>query len=511
MKSLKHSLFSLLATGVGALVLLGAVALGGNHWQAKSVAQAMVAKDLVADILPPPMYLVELRLVLGMALDGSLSPDAALAEHSRLAADYKDRVAYWQNAAPPGLRQHLLGEQHTVGEQFISASQAALKRLAASGSAGPRDELPPLHALYAKHRAAVDETVRVANTFATDALQRSEAAALRQMLALVALSAAATLSFVLLGLATLRGVMKATGGEPAEVARVANAVAEGDLTVQVPVAPGDQASVMAAMARMRLRLHDLVDEVRASSQAIASGSQQVASGSLDLSTRTEQQAASLQQTASVMEQFGGTLKNSATTAVQAHEVARTAQHAAQRGAAVMGQVVNTMSGISNGSRRIGEITALIDGIAFQTNILALNAAVEAARAGEQGRGFAVVAAEVRSLAQRSAAAAKEISQLIQQSVGEVDRGAQLVGEAGTTMGDIVQQVERVCGLIGEISSATGEQAQGIGVVSAAVCQLDGATQQNAALVEQSANASASLQERAEQLVQMVARFRLTRA
>ncbi len=508
MKSLRKSLFRLITSGVVALVLLTAVALGGNHWRFQSVAQTLVAKDVVADILPPPMYLLEMRLVVGMALDGSLLPAEALRETTRLANGYAERVAYWRAQPQHGLEQHLLGEQHATGERFIAATAAALRRLAAESASPNGNELPALHALYLQHRKAVDATVQVANAFAAEASAASARAERQQTWALLALGLLAAGTFVVLGVVTLGDVMQSTGAEPAEVARVANAVAEGDLTVAVVVAPGDHTSAMAAMARMRQRLHDLMDEVRAGSQSIATGSEQVALGSLDLSTRTEQQAATLQETASVMEEFGSTLKTNAATAVQADEVARSARQAAQRGAQVIGQVVHTMNGISAGSHRIGEITAMIDGIAFQTNILALNAAVEAARAGEQGRGFAVVAAEVRSLAQRSAAAAKEISSLIQQSVGEVDRGALLVGQAGSTMGDIVGQVERVCSLIGEISVTTGEQAQGMGVVSGAVSQLDGATQQNAAFVEQSAAASVSLQARAEMLVQMVSRFRL---
>ena len=510
MKSLKKSLSALIITGLLAFVLVGALAYWGSMQKTAAVARGMVAKDVVADILPPPLYLVEMRLLLSMALDGSVRTDAALKEHAKLSRDFEERAQFWRANPPYGLETHLLGEQHQLGADFIKATQAALQLADEQGPGAARDQLKELHWLYLEHRKAVDATIQVANHFAQETLRAYEATDRLQTQALLLTSLLAAGAFVALGLAVLRGVLKATGGEPSEVARVANAVAEGDLTVAVAVSPGDEHSVMAAMARMRERLHALVSEVRASSQAIASGSQQVACGGEDLRERTEQQAASLQQTASVMEEFEGTLQNSAATAAQADEVARGAQGAAQRGANVMGQVVSTMQGINNGSRRIGEITAMIDGIAFQTNILALNAAVEAARAGEQGRGFAVVAAEVRSLAQRSAAAAKEISGLINQSVGEVSRGTQLVNEAGATMTDLVGQVEHVTAFIGEISASTREQAQGIGLVSNTVSQLDSATQQNAALVEQSVAASASLSESAKNLVQMVSRFKLAR-
>jgi len=295
-------------------------------------------------------------------------------------------------------------------------------------------------------------------------------------------------------------------------ASVAEAIAGGDLTRPIRLEGQDEASqLLTALDRMQASLRDVVGQVHASSQSIQHSSAEVASGNGDLSQRTEQAAGSLQQTASSMEQLTGTVRQTAAAAGQAKELAATAAGVAQRGGEVVGQVVTTMEEINSSSRRINDIIGTIDGIAFQTNILALNAAVEAARAGEQGRGFAVVAGEVRSLAQRSAGAAREIKTLIGASVERVEAGTQLVASAGSTMSDIVASVQRVAHIIGEISQAAEEQSSGIGQVNRAVTDLDHMTQQNAALVEQSAAAAESLKEQAGTLTTLVSTFRLQAA
>ena len=294
-----------------------------------------------------------------------------------------------------------------------------------------------------------------------------------------------------------------------EVALVAQRIGEGDLSQPIHAqGRGEVAQMMRAMEGMQSSLVRIVGDVRHSSDSIATGSSEIATGNADLSQRTEEQASNLQQTAASMEQITSTVKNNSDTAQRAAVLAGTASAAAVKGGEVVGQVVATMQDIAAASKKITDIIAVIDGIAFQTNILALNAAVEAARAGEQGRGFAVVASEVRSLAQRSASAAKEIKTLIGASVEKVDNGAQLVTNAGQSMEDIVTQVKRVSDLIGEISSATGEQTIGISQVGEAVTQLDQVTQQNAALVEQSAAAADSLKHQAAKLAQIVSVFRL---
>jgi len=298
--------------------------------------------------------------------------------------------------------------------------------------------------------------------------------------------------------------------QPIEQAvQVAEAVAEGDLSQRIEVGNQDETGrLLGSLQRMTEGLSRIVTEVRTGSESIATGSSQIAMGSTDLSQRTEEQASNLQQTAASMEELTATVKHNADTARAANQLAASASAVAERGGQVVGQVVQTMESITASSRKISDIIGVIDGIAFQTNILALNAAVEAARAGEQGRGFAVVAGEVRTLAQRSANAAREIKALIQESVERVDHGSSQVGEAGQTMSDIVVQVKRVTDLIGEITSASGEQSRGIEQVSDAVTQLDQVTQQNAALVEESAAAAESLKHQASHLSELVARFRL---
>jgi methyl-accepting chemotaxis protein len=298
------------------------------------------------------------------------------------------------------------------------------------------------------------------------------------------------------------------GGEPRSAVQLASAVAAGDLSTEVRLAVGDTESLMAQLVAMQRGLVDAVSSVRRGSESVATASAQIAQGNQDLSERTEQQASALQKTAATMEELGSTVTNNADNAKQANQQAIGASQVAVKGGEVVGQVVETMKAINDSSKKIADIISVIDGIAFQTNILALNAAVEAARAGEQGRGFAVVAAEVRSLAQRSAEAAKEIKLLISASVSRVEQGTALVGEAGKTMGEIVGAIRRVTDIVGEISSASAEQSTGVSQVGEAVSQMDRATQQNAALVEESTAAAMNLQQQAQQLVQAVAVFKL---
>ncbi|WP_084199733.1 methyl-accepting chemotaxis protein [Noviherbaspirillum autotrophicum] len=310
-------------------------------------------------------------------------------------------------------------------------------------------------------------------------------------------------------LLVIRSLNKAVGGDPQDAAEVASRIAAGDLSEPVKVKAGDRTSLMFAMKTMQESLLGIVSKVRMGTDSITSATNEMAAGNLDLSSRTEQQAASLEETASSMDELTSTVKQNADNARQANQMAVVASEVAGKGGAVVAEVVNTMAAINESSRKIVDIIGVIDGIAFQTNILALNAAVEAARAGEQGRGFAVVAAEVRTLAQRSASAAKEIKALIGDSVDKVHAGTGLVDQAGATMQEVVTSVTRVADLIGEIAAASHEQNNGIEHVNQAIAQMDQVTQQNAALVEEAAAAADAMHKQAEELAQAVQVFKLT--
>jgi methyl-accepting chemotaxis protein len=507
-KTLKSQLVLLAGASVVSILLLVAAA----EWFALAVERevevTLEAKDLAADVLPPPLYLVELRLVASQLNEGNLSLELAKLERQRLVKDYEQRWTHWQQHPLPGMDPKLLAAQDAPARLMFAQFDEVMRAVAGGDSEARTSSLERLHTHYLAHRAAVDRSVAAATAVAAQAVARTKAVEHRAAWVELLTAALAVLTEVLLAIWVTRRVFAQTGGEPMVAAQVARQVAAGDLQTEVPLQAGDSASVLAALDAMCRKLKAAVTEIRQASESISTGAEQIAGGNIDLSQRTEEQASNLQQTASSMEQISGTVKQTADAASEATRLAQSASAAAGRGAAVVQGVVSTMNEITSSSKRIADITTVIDGIAFQTNILALNAAVEAARAGEQGRGFAVVAGEVRLLAQRSAAAAKEINSLIQGSVVTVQQGAHQVQEAGVTMDEIVHQVQQVTHLIGEIGNASREQTSGISLVSDAISELDGVTQQNAALVEESAAAASSLSKQAESLVRAVHAFRV---
>jgi methyl-accepting chemotaxis protein len=506
---LRGMLTTFTAVALFATLIVGALSLWGAGRAERAATQTFVAKDVTADVLPPPLYLIEMRLVLSQAAEGTLALDAAMAAFERLQGEYETRIKFCQDNPPYGLEAKLLGKQHEAGRAFIAAAGKVLDTLVADGDAATlRSAVKVAHAAYLAHRAGVDDTVKESVAFADASIASFGSTSATMLRAQWSLLAVAALGLVVFGAWISRWVWAAVGGEPAQAAAVARSVAQGDLSVRVPVAFNDDSSIMAALAQMSDALAGIVRQVRSSSDSIATGSSEIAQGNNDLSSRTEEQASALEETAASMEQLGSTVKQNADNARQANQLALGASTIAVNGGQVVGRVVETMKGINDSSRKIADIIGVIDGIAFQTNILALNAAVEAARAGEQGRGFAVVASEVRSLAGRSADAARQIKSLISASVERVEQGTALVDQAGATMSEVVASIKRVTDIMGEISAASSEQSAGVTQIGQAVSQMDQSTQQNAALVEESAAAAESLKLQAQQLVQAVAVFKL---
>ncbi|MDP9651871.1 methyl-accepting chemotaxis protein [Paraburkholderia caledonica] len=369
-----------------------------------------------------------------------------------------------------------------------------------------------------KCRPLLAALIRASNDYATftheravEMVSQAENQFTSQRKLLIAICMASVAMAALAGILITRSLMRALGAEPVVLAEITQRVAGGNLSPVPGAKKAGAGSVLASMGEMQASLVKLISQVRTSADNIATGSSQIASGNQDLSSRTEQQASSLQETAASMEELTSTVRQNAENAQLASTLATNASEVAQKGSAVVGQVVETMIDINHSSTKVADITGIIEGIAFQTNILALNAAVEAARAGEQGRGFAVVASEVRSLAQRSSCAAKEIKDLINTSVQKIHDGSTLAGEAGKTMVEVTQAVARATDIMGEIAAASGEQSRGIEQVNQAIAQMDEVTQQNAALVEEATAASMSLEDQGRQLTEAVAFFRVDSA
>jgi methyl-accepting chemotaxis protein len=387
------------------------------------------------------------------------------------------------------------------------------KTIVSLASAGKRDEAAKM--INEECRPLLAALIKATDSYA-DYTRDREAGLVResaeryatQRNLLIAICLGTLLTAVVAGILITRSLLRALGAEPDALGSVAQRIAQGDLRPGTDLNSAPGGSVLASMSDMQSSLVRLIGQVRTAADSIATGSAEIASGNVDLSSRTEQQAASLQETAASMEELSSTVKQNAENAQQASALSANASAVANKGNEVVSQVVSTMGEISTNSTRIANITGIIEGIAFQTNILALNAAVEAARAGEQGRGFAVVASEVRSLAQRSSSAAKEIKELIGASVRKVQDGSALADEAGKTMSELTHAVARVTDIMGEITAASVEQSRGIEQVNQAVTQMDEVAQQNAALVEEAAAASRSLEDQGRTLNDAVSIFRV---
>nr|WP_297384445.1 methyl-accepting chemotaxis protein [uncultured Roseateles sp.] len=435
--------------------------------------------------------------------------EMALAAHAELGRSLEKLKAAVQRSAAGDREREILARMVDAEAKYgpvaagIVATADVGKREEAA-QAISRDCQPLLAALLAAAReyvevirAQADEDVRLA---------RADYEGQRWWLGTASVIAVAVA--IALGLFITRRMLRALGTEPPTLADLAQRVAQGDLRAVDGASSAPAGSVLASMGQMQQQLVALIGQVREAAHSIANASAEIAHGNSNLSSRTEEQASALEQTASSMEQLSATVRLNADNAQQGNQLAQGASAVAAKGGEVVDQVIGKMRAIQDGSTRIGDIIGTIDGIAFQTNILALNAAVEAARAGEQGRGFAVVASEVRSLATRSAAAAKEIKQLIEDSAVRVEEGTTLVDQAGATMGEVVGAIRRVTDIMCEISAASAEQSTGVSQVGQAVAQMDQATQQNAALVEESAAAADSLKQQARRMVESVGVFKI---
>src|SRR5512139_405449 len=499
-------------TSMGLVFVLFGIAIGvalTGMQSNKNRFEHFLEQDLAISQEATNLYAQGLQM--GQALRNIVMNPGNEAAHKNLAASAEEFKKASQNAlalaADPADRR-VLEEVIDFREQQIPL-QAKVVSLAGNDQAAAiavisQEETP----VWRNIRARLMDFIKVKRE-AVEKTKADMAAFSERMLTItlvlvaLALAVASTIVFWL-----VRHIMKQLGGEPAYAVEVARAISGGDFSKSVALEKGDTSSLLFAINAMRENLTGTVGEIRHATETIAVASREIAAGNLDLSSRTEQQASSLEETASSMEELTSTVRQNAENARHANQLVVSTADVAVKGGQVAGQVIDTMASIKDSSRKIADIIGVIDGIAFQTNILALNAAVEAARAGEQGRGFAVVASEVRNLAQRSAGAAKEIKALIEDSVGKVDAGSELVDEAGHTMEEIVSSVKRVTDIMSEIAAASQEQSAGIEQVNQAITQMDDATQQNAALVEEAAAAAESLQDQAAKLAEAVSVFKL---
>ena len=469
-------------------------------------------KDLIADILPPPEYILESYLVcLQLSSTDDATDKVALATRLKnLYAEYQTRHDFWsKQSLDATLSDGLLKQAHEPAMAFYKiAFDGLIPAVQKNDPAAVAAAIKQMKPYYDAHRQAVDSIVQLA----TKRGEADEAAAASQInqatLMLTIILCASLGASILIAIQLVRGLLKRLGGEPDYAAEISRKIADGDLAMPIQLKKDDRSSLLFAMKTMQQALAELMAQIQGAASAIRAGSAQITDGNFDLSARTEDQASALEQTASAMQQLTSAVRQNVDNANNANQMALSASDIAVKGGVLIDDVVSTMRSISAASHRIVDIIGVIDGIAFQTNILALNAAVEAARAGEQGRGFAVVAAEVRTLAQRSASAAKEIKELIGAATEQVDGGARLVDQTGQTMLQIVESVKNVSDMIASITQSSREQATGIEQINQAILQMDRSTQENAALVEQAAATAGALQDEAGNLSKVTDRFRV---
>ena len=505
--------FGLILTGLVIVLIVGVWKMAQIHSSLNEIVNVNNVESKLALTMRVTVYdrMIALRNLVLLTTDAEMAPEAQrVKDQEKKYADNEQKLNQMFASLPQTTPEEKalmlkIKEQDTAAQPIIA--KAAALGLANKNTEATDVLIKELRPIQKKWMGALSELIAVEEKQSEDAAAEAAAtyAAARTMM--LAIGIVAILVGIAAGILITRRLLNQLGGEPDYAAAIAGRIAAGDLGTDVTVKANDRTSLMFAMKSMRDNLANIVSQVRVGTDTIATASSQIASGNLDLSSRTEQQASSLEETASSMEELTSTVKQNADNARQANGLAMTASEVAKKGGAVVSQVVDTMGSINESSRKIVDIIAVIDGIAFQTNILALNAAVEAARAGEQGRGFAVVASEVRNLAQRSAAAAKEIKTLIGDSVEKVEIGAKLVDQAGATMNEIVESVKRVTDIMGEITAASQEQTSGIEQINQAITQMDEVTQQNAALVEEAAAAAESLQDQAANLSQVVSIFK----
>jgi len=501
---------SVLLVGIG---VMGLTSLNSTNGALKAVYEdRTVALGKLARI---SMLVDQNQITLSEVTAGQLSAfpeDVSVADRqvANIGNTIREIEALWKSYVGTGLRpeEKKLADEFDANRRIYGRSGMvpALAALRAHDFQQAGELLQgPLRQSYPAVRKSMEALDKLQQDLARHEFEAAQTRyALVRNISIVAVAFGVALAG-LIGFLMIRAISRSLN----EALRLAESVAAGDLTQSIEVHSHDEiGQLLQALKNMNASLAAIVGQVRTGTETIAVASRQIASGNADLSSRTESQASSLEETASSMEELTSTVKQNAENARQANQLVVSTADVAARGGQVVGQVVDTMASIKDSSRKMADIIGVIDGIAFQTNILALNAAVEAARAGEQGRGFAVVASEVRNLAQRSAGAAKEIKTLIEDSVGKVDAGSELVDEAGKTMGEIVTSVKRVTDIMSEIAAASQEQSAGIEQVNQAVTQMDDVTQQNAALVEEASAAAESLQDQADKLAEAVSVFKL---